>query len=343
MNRLAPQKLIISLIALLLAAFVIAIISGPTSIPLSDLAALVSSSAASDNSQHTIIITQLRLPRALLAILVGAGLAVSGAAMQGLFRNPLADPSLVGVSSGAMVGASLMIVAGGSWLSSSSSLSLGTVAIGAFLGGVFAAILVYRLATSPNGTSVSTMLLAGIAITALAGALNHLLEFYTSNDMLRQISLWKMGGLDSANWVRVQVAAVVLIPVTILLCRYSKPLNALLLGESEARHLGISVERVKRQLIFLVALGVGTAVALTGLIAFVGLVIPHIVRLLIGPNHRYLLPASALAGAILLLLADAVARVVIAPTELPVGVVTSILGAPFFISLLRHRREYGME
>jgi iron complex transport system permease protein len=202
--------------------------------------------------------------------------------------------------------------------------------------------LVYRLATGVTGTSVATMLLAGIAITALAGAVSSLLEFFSDNEMLRRISLWRMGGLDGASWHRVAIASVAIGILLALLPRYSIALNALLLGESEARHLGLNVQSLKRELIVLVAFGVGTAVALAGTIAFVGLVVPHIMRMLIGPDHRSLIPASALAGAVLLLVADAFARTIVAPTELPIGVVTAVLGTPFFISLLRQRHEYGM-
>ncbi len=271
---------------------------------------------------------------------------MSGAAMQGLFRNPLADPSLIGVTAGASLGASLVIVLGSTLSQGSMSLlgygGLSLISAGAFTGGLIAVFFVYRLASSGLGTSVATMLLAGIAITALTGALGSLLEFYSDNEMLRRISIWKMGGLDGANYPRLWLASVVTVAVLAALPRYAKALNALLLGESEARHLGIDVDRVKFSLIIWVAIGVGTSVAMVGTIAFVGLVVPHIVRMLIGPNHTYLLPASALAGAILLLLADTLSRVVIAPSELPVGIITAIIGVPFFVSLLRNRHHYGM-
>jgi iron complex transport system permease protein len=277
---------------------------------------------------------------------MGAGLGMSGAAMQGLFRNPLADPSLIGVTAGASLGASLVIVLGSTLSHGSMSLlgygGLSLISAGAFTGGLIAVFFVYRLASSGLGTSVATMLLAGIAITALTGALGSLLEFYSDNEMLRRISIWKMGGLDGANYPRLWLASIVTIAVLVALPRYAKALNALLLGESEARHLGIDVDRVKFSLIIWVAIGVGTSVAMVGTIAFVGLVVPHIVRMLIGPNHTYLLPASALAGAILLLLADTLSRVVIAPSELPVGIITAIIGVPFFVSLLRNRHHYGM-
>jgi iron complex transport system permease protein len=277
----------------------------------------------------------------LLAVLMGAILGMSGAATQGLFRNPLADPSLIGVTAGASLGAALVIVLGGNLLQGYAALT--AVSIGAFAGGAVAVLFVYRLATASSGTSVATMLLAGIAITALAGAVGSLLEFHADNDMLRRISLWKMGGMDGANYPRLLLAGLVGAALLLALPRYAVTLNALLLGESEARHLGIDVDRAKIALVGWVAVGVGTSVALVGTIAFVGLVVPHIVRMLVGPDHRVLLPASALAGAILLVVADTLARVIIAPTELPVGIITAIIGVPFFISLLRQRHHYGMQ
>lgn len=339
-------------------AMLLTVAVGAVAIPFFDvITALFSgdvNSSADLSTQTQLIVWQIRLPRALLAMCVGSMLAISGAAMQGMFRNPLADPSLIGVTAGAVAGASVMIVFGGSLLSAmalyngaASSIvqelgQLSLVSAGAFIGGSLSVWLVYRLATSSLGTSVSTMLLAGIAITALAGSLTSLLEFSASNDMLRRISLWRMGGLDGANYTRVAIAAVVSSLLLVCLPRYGRDLNVMLLGESEARHLGVNVEKVKLHLVLLAAAGVAVSVALAGSIAFVGLVVPHIIRLLVGPDHQKLLPLSAIAGAILLLFADSLSRTLIAPAELPVGVITSILGAPFFIMLLRHRHEYGM-
>ena len=294
---------------------------------------------SSSTTQIDTILFDIRLPRILLAIFVGAVLATTGAVMQGLFRNPLADPSLIGVSSGASVGASLMIVTAGGFIQGSALVGLSLVSIGAFVGGFTATLLVYRLATSGMGTSVTTMLLAGIAIGALAGALNSLLSYFSDNDMLRQISLWQMGNLSGASWLKVSIMGVVTILLMGLFPRDSRALNALLLGESEARHLGINVQRVKRRLIVLTALGVGVSVAVAGLVGFVGLIMPHIIRLMIGPDHRWLIPASGLAGAILLVVADSLARVVVIPAELPTGILTAILGAPFFVALLLQQRK----
>ncbi len=309
--------------------------------PTDILSGLQSTLAGKQPDQAALIVGHIRLPRVLLAALMGAILGMSGAATQGLFRNPLADPSLIGVTAGASLGAAVVIVLGGDLLQGYTALT--AVSIGAFAGGAVAVLFVYRLATSPSGTSVATMLLAGIAITALAGAVGSLLEFHADNDMLRRISLWKMGGMDGANYPRLLLASLVGAALLLALPRYAGTLNALLLGESEARHLGIDTDRAKIALVAWVAVGVGTSVALVGTIAFVGLVVPHIVRMLVGPDHRVLLPASALAGAVLLVVADTLARVVIAPTELPVGIITAIIGVPFFISLLRQRHHYGMQ
>ena len=345
MRIISAQALCLLLLASLPFAVMFGLNSGAVDIPIEtiiDLGFEVFQSSDKDtvSQQVKTILLDIRLPRICLAILIGAILAISGAVMQGLFRNPLAAPSLIGVSSGASVGASVVIVLAGAWLQSNTALGLSLVAVGAFIGSFLVTVLVYRLSTSALGTSVTTMLLAGIAVSALAGAVSGLLSYYADNEMLRQISIWQMGNLSTANWQRVLVLTVVAILVLSLFPRESKSLNALLLGESEARHLGIDVQQVKRKLILLTTLGIGTAVAIGGMIGFVGLIVPHIVRLLIGPDHRWLLPASALAGGVLLLLADTIARIIIAPTELPTGILTAILGAPFFIMLLvQQRRE----
>lgn len=300
-----------------------------------------------------IIIMDIRLPRTLLAWLVGAGLAISGAAMQGLFRNPLADPSIIGVTSGASLGASIavVVIASGVGVGIGGAEQWGGLSIlvmGAFIGGLLAVLIVYRLSTASsdgitsNSTSVATMLLVGIAITALAGAGNSLLAYIADNNTMRSMSLWGMGGLDAASSLRVVLAGSIIIPAIFLLMCFSRQLDAMLLGESEAKHLGVDVQRVKWALIVIVAIAVASSVALAGVIGFVGLVVPHMLRMLIGPGHRRLLPYSALAGGLMLVMADIVARVIVSPAEMPVGVITAILGAPLFIILLRQRRDYGM-
>jgi len=292
------------------------------------------------DSQTAMILHALRLPRAMLAGSVGALLALSGTVTQGIFRNPLADPSLIGVSAGAALGASIMIVLFSHVDNSISGLSL--VSIGAFLGGIVAVAFVYKLASGASGTSVATMLLAGIAITYMAGSVSSMFEFTANNDMLRRISLWRMGGLDAANYLRVLIVFSVLVIVCCVVPFFSGALNALLLGESEARHLGFNLNLTKAVLIACVALGVGVSVAMAGTITFIGLVVPHMMRMVVGPDHRALIPISAAAGACLLICADTLSRILVAPTELPVGLVTTFIGAPVFISLLKRRHEYGM-
>ena len=331
-------RLYLLFVGVLLASFILALSVGAVSISVQDWWQGWRDPATT--SQAEIIVQRIRLPRILLAAVVGALLASSGAVMQGLFRNPLADPSLIGVTAGASAGGSLMIVFTASAIGAGWSLWI--ISLGAFLGGVVSVALVYRLATRANATSVATMLLAGIAITALVSSLTGTLEFFAGNDILRRISLWKMGGLDGASYQRVLVVLSVGIVFFAVVPRYCAALNAFLLGESEARYLGFEVETLKRLLITLVAAVVGACVAMAGTIAFVGLVVPHIVRLMVGPNHQRLIPLSAIAGAILLLLADTLARSMVAPAELPVGLVTAVLGAPFFISLLIKRHDYGM-
>ena len=342
MQRLLPQSAFLGVLLLLLPVVVVAaLMTGPVSISPSAMARALAQYIATPATppRDALILLEIRAPRVLLALSVGLVLASCGAILQGLFRNPLADPSLIGVSSGASVGASLVIVLAGSWGGLLETTGLGVVAFGAFLGGALATVLVYRLATSAFGTSVNTMLLAGIAVSAIAGAVNGLLGYLADNDMLRQMSLWQMGALGAANWPRALIATGIAALLCVWLPREARALDALLLGESEARHLGIAVQRVKRRLILLTALGVGTCIAMAGTIAFVGLIVPHLVRLAIGPNHAGVIPGAALGGALLLVLADAAARVVIAPAELPTGIITALLGAPFFVALLLRQRR----
>jgi len=338
-NRGRLHVLIISMV-LLPISFLLALSFGTVSFSFVEIfQALI---GQSNNQQTNVIINQIRLPRAMLTCLVGALLSICGAVTQGLFRNPLADPSLIGVTAGASAGAAIMIFFASSTSILEGFLGISLISLGAFIGGIITVILVYRLATDQNNTSVATMLLAGIAITAIAAGLTSLIEFFSDNEMLRRISLWRMGGLQDANYQQVSIALLIGVIIFSVLPRFSTTLNAFLLGESEARHLGIAVQKSKIIMIILVAMGVASSVALAGSIAFVGLIVPHIIRLLIGPDHRFLLPVSALGGAVLLLLADTLARTLFSPIELPVGLVTALLGAPFFISLLRQRHDFSM-
>ena len=343
MRPLSGSRLLWILALLLLPVFLLGVLIGPTNV---QAAALLEPwlNRGGDALSDWFIVREIRLPRVILSALIGAVLALSGAVLQGLFRNPLADPSLIGVTAGASAGASLSILLSGSLIGgfSLSTWGLGglsMVTLGAFVGGILAVGLVYQLSTHARGTSVPTMLLVGIAISALAGAMNNFMSFLADNEMLRRMNLWQMGNLDLADWLRVGICTAMLLVFLALLKGQAHKLNALLLGESEARHLGIDVTHMKRRLIFLTALGVGVATALAGTIAFVGLIVPHLVRLLAGPDHRYLLPCSGLMGALLLVMADLVSRTVLSPAELPVGVITAFLGVPFFIYLLRQQRE----
>lgn len=288
--------------------------------------------------QQEAVLLAIRLPRVLLGLMVGSSLAVAGAAMQGLFRNPLADPGLVGVSSGAALAAVATIVLGATVFNASNIYAL---PVAAFLGGLGTTILIAQIASRDGRFSVPTMLLAGIAIAAITGALTGLLIFSANDAQLRSITFWGLGSLGGATWELVLVAAPFLILATLLLPRVSRALNAMLLGEAEAKHLGVNIEQVKRLVILATALAVGSSVADAGVIGFVGLVVPHLVRLAIGPDHRTLIPASALLGSSLLLGADVIARTLVAPAELPIGIVTSILGAPFFLWLLLRGRSFA--
>ncbi|WP_280375498.1 iron chelate uptake ABC transporter family permease subunit [Pseudomonas sp. BN515] len=312
---------------------------GPVSLPLGEtlraalrLAGLPFSGEGLEQAE--LILGQIRLPRTLLGLAVGAVLALSGVAMQGLFRNPLADPGLVGVSSGAALGGAAAIVGGAALGGLPDAFAPYLLSVCAFAGGLGVTLLVYRLGRRDGQTSVATMLLAGIALTALAGSVIGLFTYLADDATLRSLTFWNMGSLNGASYSRLWPLLIVTLFVVFWLPRRAKALNALLLGESEARHLGFDVERLKRELVFCTALGVGAAVAAAGLIGFIGLVVPHLVRLVAGPDHRVLLPASALAGASLMLLADLAARLVLAPAELPIGIVTALIGAPFFLYLL---------
>lgn len=282
-----------------------------------------------------IVLMDIRLPRLVMGGTIGAALAVSGALLQGLFRNPLADPGIVGVSAGAGLGAVTAIVLGGllpfaagAWL----------VPLAAFAGAWAATMLLYGVATRQGRTSVATMLLAGIALGAMTSALTGILVYLADDTQLRDFTFWTMGSLSGASWSRLAIAAPLLM-VSICTAPLLAPgLNGLALGEAAAGHIGIAVQRVKAMAILTVALATGTAVALSGGIGFVGIIVPHLLRLISGPDHRHLLPNAALLGASVLILADMVARSVIAPAELPIGIVTAVTGGPFFLWVLLRNR-----
>ncbi|MCG7496636.1 iron ABC transporter permease [Vibrio sp. Of7-15] len=325
--------------ALLFFTAVTSIVTGPMAISMTDsLKGLLP--WQTDLPAHVqLVIHQIRLPRTLLCMAVGATLAVCGAVMQGLFRNPLAEPGIIGVSAGAALGAAIAIV-GFSQLSANFPvlMNIAAVPVFAFIGGALTTLLVYHLGSSKWGTSVTIMLLAGVAITALSSAGIGFLNFMADDQMLRDLSLWSMGSMAGAQWSGIGLAVVSFILLFALFMRHATGLNALLLGEAEAGHLGVNVQQLKRRMIILSAAGVGITVSLSGMIGFIGLIIPHLGRMLAGPDHKTLLPLSAILGALLLTAADMFARVVMSPAELPVGIVTALIGAPFFLYLLFQQR-----
>jgi iron complex transport system permease protein len=293
------------------------------------------------SAEHEAVFFAIRAPRVLLGVLVGAALGISGAAMQGIFRNPLVDPGLLGISSGAALGAVLAIVLGATLAHGLPHvLAPYLVQIAAFAGAIGAMALVQRFAGGAGRGAITTLLLAGIAVNALAGAFTGLLTFSANDAQLRSITFWSFGSLGGATWrTSLATAPFVVLPLLVL-PRLSRALDALMLGDREAGHLGFSVEGTKRAVIALTALAVGASVAISGVLGFVGLVVPHLARLALGPAHRKLLPASAVLGAILLVLADVVARTIATPAELPLGLLTAVLGTPFFLVLLvRERRR----
>lgn len=347
MRRRRPSgALVIGGSAVVLAATVVLSLSlGATGISLDALPRVLAAvwngheAATPAEIRERLVLLEIRLPRTVLGLLVGAALAVSGAVMQGLFRNPLADPGLIGVSSTAALAAVSVIALGDGLLSPVVAL-LGTFAVPvcAFVGGLLGTAVLYRLATRGGYTSIATLLLAGIAVGALAQALLGIIIFGSDDRELRDLNFWMLGSIGGASWAKIATTLPFLLATLLLMPYLSRVLNAFLLGEAEAGHLGVSTESAKRIAMFAVACAVGAAVAVSGVIGFVGIVVPHIIRLVIGPDHRFVLPGSALLGGALLLFADSVARVIVAPAELPLGILTALLGAPFFIWLLVRRR-----
>lgn len=337
--RLHPALSAPTDLSLLLLAAVAGLCLGPIEVGLGQLGsilwALLGDAPLSELGLESKVVLFLRTPRVLLGALSGAGLAVAGALLQGLFRNPLADPSLVGVSSGAALFASLAIV-GLPALAHGPLGGLG-LSLSAFTGALLATFFLLRLSRREGQIEISTLLLGGVALNALAIAGTGLASYLASEEQLRSLSVWSFGSLGGATWTSASVALPLLIVGLGLAFGLARPLDALLLGEAEAGHLGVPVERVKRRAVLAVTLLVGVSVAHSGIIGFVGLLVPHLVRLRTGPGHRRLLPASALLGGALLLGADLVARLALPPAELPLGILTALLGAPCFLWLLERR------
>jgi len=306
------------------------------------LSAMFTGRYEADVAREQLVLIDIRLPRMLLGMFVGASLAVAGAMMQGMFRNPLADPGLIGVSSGAALAAVATIALGNSlaapWIKTFGAYAL---PMAAFVGGIATTMILVSIVSRQGQMAVSTLLLAGVALAALNGALMGLIAYSSDDRELRDLTLWMLGSLSGASWPKVFAIIPFALLVALVLPRLIRGLNGLLLGEAEAFHLGIDVERTKRAIVLVTSAAVGAAVAVSGILGFVGIVVPHLVRLLAGPDHRIVLPASALMGATLVLAADILARMLLRPAELPLGVVMAILGAPVFLHMVVKRGMAG--
>jgi len=343
-GRIARRQraiVLLPVLALLLASLTIfATGEGPLPIAPSHILDIIGAALRGVNqssSREALVVLDIRLPRVLLAIIIGANLAVSGALMQSLFRNPLADPGIVGVSGGAALAAASVIVLGDKYIPA--GLPFGSLPVAAFAGALLTTLLLYLIATRDRETSVAALLLAGIALGALAGAATGLLTFIGDDRQLRDLTFWSLGSLGGATWDKVAALSLPFLLLLTALPFLARGLNALSIGEAEAFYLGFSVQRLKTAIIVLAALATGVSVAAAGVIGFVGIVVPQFLRLVQGPDHRLLLPACVLLGAALMLGADTCARTLVAPAELPIGILTAAIGAPFFLRLLLRRRQ----
>ncbi|ABD87525.1 FecCD family ABC transporter permease [Rhodopseudomonas palustris] len=344
-RALRPSAILIlsTLLAALLATALIALTVGAAGIPLSRLpAALGIAEPGSGNTlavRDQLVLWSIRVPRIVAAAMVGSLLAVAGALMQGLFRNPLADPALVGVSSGGAFAAATAIVITDSALGAQLRFMQNELLpIAAFVGSLATTMILYSIASRQGRTSIAMFLLAGLAIAAIANAGIGVLVYVADDRQLRDITFWMLGSLSGATWAKTATIAPVL-AIALLVCAViARRLDLLVLGESEAFHSGVDVERLKRLSIVLISAMTGVAVAICGVVGFIGIIVPHLLRLVIGPSHRLLLPASALLGAVLLVGADTLARTLVAPAEMPIGILTAAIGAPFFLAMLLRQR-----
>jgi iron complex transport system permease protein len=334
---------ITTLFLALLGIAIVAVTVGAAGIPLARLPAALGFSTADATdavlSRDQLVLWSIRIPRIAAAAIVGGLLATSGAIMQGLFRNPLADPALVGVSSGgAFAAASAIILIDSSFGESLRFMQNELLPMAAFAGSLVTTFILYGIASRSGRTSIAIFLLAGLAIAAIANAGLGLLVFIADDRQLRDITFWLLGSLSGATWAKTATIAPVLAIGLIACLSIGRGLDVLVLGESEAFHSGVNVERLKRISIVLISAMTGLAVSICGVVGFIGIVVPHLLRLVIGPGHRLLLPASALLGAVLVVGADTLARTIVAPAEMPIGILTAAIGAPFFLAILLRQR-----
>ncbi len=297
-----------------------------------------------ENKIYYQVLVDIRVPRVILGVLVGVAFGISGAMMQTLFKNPLADPSIIGVSAGASAGVVIFMLLGNflPTLLYDGFLSYLSLPLSAFLGAAITIFAIYKLATIYNKVAVTVMLLAGIAINAMLGALVGLFTYVSTEEELKSFTFWTMGSLADGNMKIILIMIPIVIVTYIFAISKNVELNLMLLGEDEARNSGVNAEKLKKYIILFVSLAIGASVAFCGIIGFIGLVVPHIARLLVGSNHKFYLPLSAILGAFVLLWADSIARIIIAPAELPIGIITALLGAPFFLWLLIKNRQDSM-
>jgi len=343
-KRFGRWKIIVILLTLtLIATIAFAVTIGPMQIPPLDVFEVIIKNLpflgdfvrGSSTSLEEAIILQVRLPRILAAAIVGIALAVAGVVLQGLLRNPMADPYIIGISAGASLGASLAITFG---IGFSLLGVLYSVPLMAFSTALCTVFLVYSIARKGQGVPMLTLLLVGVAVNSFLLAVVSFIEIL-SGEALHAIIFWILGSFAISNWNYVRLALPFVIIGVALIYVFARDLNLILLGEEQARHLGVDTERLKRIMLASATLITAAAVSISGIIGFIGLIIPHIARILVGPDHRILIPSSALAGAIVLILCDTIARTIVRPAELPVGIITSLLGCPFFIYLIRKRKR----
>ncbi|MCT1523051.1 FecCD family ABC transporter permease [Sphingobacterium hotanense] len=336
----------LSLSVLLFCIIIFSLGAGAMQIPFKDVILLLwksmsGSSISEEDELLKNILMEIRIPRIIFCTLIGAILGITGTAIQGIFRNPLAEPGLVGISSGASFFAALTIVFEASLIALiGNSLNLYLISISAFIGASLAVILVYRISIVEGKSNIATMILAGIAINALAGAATGLMSYMASEQQLRNITFWSLGSMAGATWESVNILIIFAVVSVVPLLFFGKALNLFALGESQAEMMGLNTKRLKILIIICSTLAVGVSVAFGGIIAFVGLLVPHTLRLIGSVDNRFLLPTSLLGGAIVLNLADLIARTIIQPLELPIGVITALIGAPVFLGiLLREKRK----